>query len=161
MKLASTIILLTFATLGIPSLASSQSFTIDSSKKSMDITGDFNGAAIHLPAVKKRPEFPGGKEGWQNLLRTNINIKVPFANKAVPGIYEVMIRFIVGSDGKLWGIGADSNCGFGMETEVIRCFKKSVDWIPAETESGKKVTYTLRTMVVFTVKQKDVTISFP
>lgn len=71
-----------------------------------------------------------------------------------------MVWFIVGSDGKLKGTGADSNCGYGMESEVIRCIKKSGDWIPAETTSGKKVRFTLRSIIIITVKQNDVTISF-
>ncbi len=71
-----------------------------------------------------------------------------------------MVRFIVGSDGKLRGIGADSNCGYGMESEVIRCIKKSAEWIPAETNSGRKVSFTLRTVVTFIVKQNDVLIRF-
>ena len=157
MKIA--VVLLLF-TLAIPRLLQAQSFTIDSSKKSIDVTGDFNQAAVHLPGVKTQPEFPGGKKAWQAFLKSNIDIKVPFTNKAIPGIYKVMIRFIVGSDGKLWGIGADSNCGYGLESEVIRCIKKSIDWIPAKTSSGKKVTFTLRTIVIFTVTKNDITISF-
>lgn len=160
MKGTFTIILFVLTIIGIPALLHAQSFTIDTTKKSMDISGQFNGAAINLPAVKKRPEFPGGKKAWQDFLRSNINIAVPIANKAIPGTYKVMIRFIVESDGKLSGPGAESNCGYGLESEVIRCIKKSTKWIPAETSSGKKVNFTLRTIVIFTAKQNDVVISF-
>ncbi len=160
MKKESIRFLLLISILGTPTLIRAQSFTIDSSKKSMDITADFNGASVHLPAVNKLPEFPGGKNAWQDFLRSNINIKIPIANKATPGTYKVMIRFIVRQDGKLQEIGADSNCGYGMESEVIRCIKKSIDWIPAETSSGKKVAFTLRTIVIFTVKQNEVIINF-
>ncbi len=160
MKLASTFILFVLASLGITTVTYSQSFTIDSSQKFIEIDGKFNGAEVNLPAVKKRPQFLGGKKVWQDFLRSNINITVPIANKAIPGVYKVMIRFIVGSDGKLKGVGADSNCGYGMESEVIRCVKISPDWIPAETSSGEKVGFTLRTIVTFTVKQNDVVITF-
>ena len=137
-----------------------QTFTIDTSKKTIDISEQPNGVEIHLPGVTKKPDFPGGKPAWQSFLRSNIDIKVPFNNKALPGIYKVMIRFIVNSDGKLREVGADTNCGYGMEGEVIRCIKKSVDWIPAETNSGKKVSFTLRQIVIFTVKKDNVQISF-
>ena len=137
-----------------------QTFTIDSSKKSIDISGDFNDAEMHINSVEKHPEFKGGKKAWQDFLRSNINIKVPFENKAIPGNYKVMIRFIIGSDGKLRDIGADSNCGYGMESEVIRIIKKSDAWIPAETKSGKKVSFTMRTIVIFNVKKNDIAISF-
>jgi hypothetical protein len=137
-----------------------QSFEIDSSKRAIDVTGDFNNAEIHLPAVSTKPEFPGGKKAWHDFLRSNINIAVPFKNRAVPGIYRVVVWFIIGSDGKIRASGADSNSGFGMEAEVLRCINKTVEWKPAETGSGKKVSYTLRTMVVFTIKTNDVVINF-
>lgn len=160
MKILSTIILFVLTIAGIPSFLHAQSFVFDSSNNTIDISGQLNGSEIHLPAVKKRPEYPGGKKAWQNFLRSNINIKIPVANNAIPGIYNVMIRFIVRSDGKLEAIGADSNCGYEMESEVIRCIKKSTVWIPAETSSGKKVSFTLRTIVNFIVKRNEVTISF-
>jgi hypothetical protein len=162
MRLTSTIIFLVLMIAGTSMPLHAQNFIIvsDSSKSSIDVYGQFNGAEVQLPAVKKQPEFPGGKKAWQDFLRSNINIKVPFENKANPGAHMVMVRFIVRSNGKLSWIGADSNCGYGMEAEVIRCIKKTVDWIPAETSSGKKVAFTMRTIVVFTVKQNDVSIGF-
>jgi hypothetical protein len=160
MKVISINIFLLLAITGTPALLYPQSFTVDSAKKSIDFSGDFGDAEIHLSAVKKLPSFSGGKKAWQNFLRSNINIAVPFSNKAIPGTYKVMIRFFVGSDGKLRNIGADTNCGYGMETELIRCIKTSADWIPAETSSGKKVSFTMRTAVTFIVKQNDVSISF-
>ena len=137
-----------------------QKISIDSSQRFLDLSGDFNGVSFLNNYVKKRAEFPGGKTNWQNFLRNNINIKIPISNNAKPDTYVVVIRFIVDDHGKMHAIGADSNCGYGMETEIIRCVKKSSDWIPAETESGKKVASTVRTAVIFTVKRSDVTISF-
>ena len=160
MKISLNLILSLFIIVGTPSFLYAQKFIIDSTNNTVDFSGQFNGGEIHLSAVKKQPDFPGGKKAWQKFLLSNIDIKIPFANKAIPGSYKIMIRFIVRSDGKLWGIGADSNCGYGMESEVIRCIKKSPEWKPAETSSGKKVSFTLRTIVIFTVKQNDVVIGF-
>lgn len=143
-----------------PTVLHAQAYALDSSNKSIDVFGSFNDAEIHLSVAKKQPEFLGGKKAWHDFLRSNINIKIPFSNKAPIGTYKVMIRFIVGSDGKLRGIGADSNCGYGMESEVIRCINKSNKWMPAETNSGKKVSFTLRTVVIFVVKQNEVLIQF-
>lgn len=162
MKVTSIIILLVLTNVATPAALQAQSFTVsnDSSEKTIDIAGQFNNASVHFAAVKKLPDFSGGKKAWQNFLRANINITIPIANKAIPGSYQVLIQFIVGSDGKLTSIGADSNCGYGMESEVIRCIKKSSAWIPAETSSGKKVSFTFRQAVIFTVKQNDVVIGF-
>ena len=159
MKLTSVIILLMLNVIAIPALVHAQSYTIDTAQRSMDVSGDFKGAELHLPAVKKIPEFPGGKKAWHDFLRSEIDIKVPFANRAVPRTYQVIIWFIVDSNGKVKRIGADSGCGYGMETEVIRCIKKTTDWIPAETSTGKKVSYTLRTLVKFTVTSNNVVVS--
>lgn len=157
MKVIVILVLSIFAT---ATHSTAQTFTIDTSKKTIDISDQPSGVEIHLPGVTKKPDFPGGKTAWQNFLRSNIDIKVPFTNKALPGVYRIMIRFIVNSDGKLRELGADTNCGYGMEAEVIRCIKKSADWIPAETASGKKVSFTLRQVVLFKVKKDNVQISF-
>ncbi len=113
-----------------------------------------------MPVAKKYPEYKGGKKGWQNFLRSNINIKVPFAKGAKPGIYTVIIRFIVDADGKLQSIGADSNCGYGMEEEVMRCVKLSEPWHPAETALGRKINASIKTMVIFEVQSNNVLIRF-
>jgi hypothetical protein len=157
------ILFLFFAAIGIPGLLPAQDLKVvfDSSKKAVDFSGQANNAEIQLPSVKNQPEYPGGRKAWQDFLRSNINIAVPFANKAIQGNHLVMIRFIVGSDGKVSGVGSDSNCGYGMESEVIRCIQKSPEWIPAETASGKQVRFILRQLVSFNVKANDIGISFP
>ncbi len=162
-KVTAKYIVLVVAVLGISPMLYAQRVTIatDSAKKTVDFSGNANNAEIQLPSVEKRPEFPGGKKAWQDFLRQNINISVPFSNKALPGNYTVMIRFIVGNNGKLTEIGADSNCGYGMESEVIRCIQNSADWIPAETTSGKKVRFILRQQVNFQVTKNDIVIAFP
>lgn len=153
---------LLLASIAVPSIINAQthSYTVDSAKN-INVIGDFNGAEIHLPTAKKLPAFPGGSKAWQDFIRSNINIAIPFKNKAVPGQYKVMVRFIVRSDGTLSAIGADSNSGYGMEAEVIRCIRKSINWIPAETSNGQKVSFLVRAVVIFTVKLNDVIISFP
>lgn len=139
---------------------SAQRISLDSSSTLIDVDAGSSGATIHLPAVAIKPEYPGGKEAWHKFLKDNINIVVPFSNKAVPGTYSVMLHFVVMPDGRLSYIGADSNCGYGMEAEVIRCIKKSGNWKPAETSSGRKVAFTLRTIVLFVVEKNNVRVEF-
>ena len=155
-------LLLFILTIGSSTMSIAQTIVpiIDSNSTLIDISGQINNTEIHLPIVKNRPEFSAGKLAWQDFLRNNINIRVPFSNKAITGSYNVMIRFIVGPDGKLKDIGADTNCGYGMEAEVIRCMQKSPDWIPATTGSGRKVNFTLRQVVIFIVKKNNIEIRF-
>ncbi len=132
----------------------------DSADSSVNIPAPPTRGELHLTGVKKKPDFPGGKKAWHDFLRQHIDIRVPFANRAPPGVHQVMIRFIVGSDGKLRDIGADSNVGYGLESEVIRCFKKSQAWIPAEINDGTKVAFTLRQIITFTITNQDIIIRF-
>lgn len=141
--------------------ANAQTFEYDTVNNELNLRAFVNGATVHHNFVNKKPEYPGGKTAWHNFLRSNINIAVPFANKAVPGRYEVLLRFTVGADGKITGAGAETNRGYGLEAEVIRCINKSGTWSPAETKDGQKVAVTLRTMVIFDVERNNVTVSFP
>ncbi len=138
-----------------------QNIEYDTVNKELNLRAFVNGAMVHHNLVNKKPEYPGGKTAWHNFLRSNINIAVPFTNKALPGRYEVLIRFIVGADGKVTSAGAKTNRGYGLEAEVIRCINKSGTWSPAETKDGQKVAVTLRTMVIFNVERNNVTVSFP
>ena len=151
---------LAFTGSSVHSIAQTRTPGKDSFTTARNLSAIFNNAEIHLQKVKKGPEFPGGKMEWQDYLRKNINLSVPFSNRPAPGIYKTMIRFIVGYNGKLRDIGADTNCGFGMEAEVIRCVHKSPDWLPAETNSGEKVSFTLRQVVTFNVKLDNIELSF-
>ncbi|MDB5200932.1 MAG: energy transducer TonB [Ferruginibacter sp.] len=138
-----------------------QQILVDSLKKIRDFSDDFNGAEIQLVTVKKHPEYPGGRIAWQQFLREQIDIRVPKLNKAVPGVYNVVVRFTVGANGELRAFTPETNKGYGMETELIRCLKKSIPWIAAENNAGKKVAFTTRTLVIFHVKTNEVTLSFP
>ncbi len=62
MKLISTIILFVLANIGTQAELYAQTIFIDSAGKSVDAFGSFNNAEVHLSAVKKQPQYPGGKK---------------------------------------------------------------------------------------------------
>lgn len=132
----------------------------DSTDNSIDFRGNFNGVTIHLQNVKKTPEYREGKEAWQNFLRKNMNVKLFLDNHIQPGNYRALIRFIVDTAGNIKEVSAETNCGYQVEAEIIRCIRKSLPWIPAETASGKKVQFTLRQFVNLAVKPNDIVITF-
>lgn len=132
----------------------------DSVQRSLDVRGRSNGAEIQLPMTKVFPSFPGGKEAWYAFLLKHFNKKIPFAQNIKPGTYSVYVRFLVQSNGKLNSIGADSNVGYGLESELLRCIQLSPVWNPAETASGRKVAFTIRQVVTFVVKSNDLQIVF-
>lgn len=132
----------------------------DSASRSLNVYNQPAGAEMHLPAVKTKPEYRGGKSAWQDFLRKNINIKTIFANKPAPGKYDIMIRFIIANDGSIKNAGAETDAGYGIEKEVIRCILLSRAWNPAITANAVKVNFTLRQIIHFTIKPNDIEISF-
>jgi periplasmic protein TonB len=74
--------------------------------------------------------YPGD---WGKFLERNLNGSVPSDNGAPPGMYTVMIQFVVDVQGNISDIKALTSHGYGMEQEAIRVLKKtgSVKWIPA------------------------------
>ena len=82
-------------------------------------------------------------------------------NEAIPGTYNVSIRFTVGKDGMFQNIGTESACGYGMEDEIIRCLKLSPKWKPAQTSNKEIVSFTTRQIVIFKVKVNDISIQIP
>ncbi|MGE9310680.1 energy transducer TonB [Niabella sp. CJ426] len=68
---------------------------------------------------------------WKSFLERNLVGEVPVDNGAAPGIYTVIIQFVVDIDGSLSDIKPLTSIGFGMEQEAIRVIKKSGKWKPA------------------------------
>jgi len=86
--------------------------------------------------VEIYPEFPGGESGWQNFLRSNLNMSLA---KSVPGgPHVVAVEFIIETDGSVSGVRALTKLGHGLEEEAIRVIKLSPKW-NAAVQNGKKV----------------------
>ncbi|WP_255154032.1 hypothetical protein [Ferruginibacter sp. HRS2-29] len=95
---------------------------------------DSNGVTKSSPVHTRKmneAEYPGGDRSWTNYIRQNLNAMVPVDNKAKNGIYQVIIRFKVKTDGELTDISAETNFGYGMEEEGLRIIRKAKKWTPA------------------------------
>ena len=108
--------------------------------------------------VEKEAAFPGGDPAWRKYLVKNLNPNVPIDNGAVMGLYTVIVKFVVSTDGSISGIEAETNLGYGMEKEVMRIIKNSGNWEPAY-QDGKTVNAYRRQPVTFSVEDPDVAIS--
>jgi antitoxin component YwqK of YwqJK toxin-antitoxin module len=75
----------------------------------------------------KEAECPAFKKHLLETLRPDESI----TKGAKPGIYQIIIRFIVNTDGSVSDIVAETNYGYGMEAEGIRVIKNSPKWTPA------------------------------
>jgi hypothetical protein len=105
--------------------------------------------------VEKEAEFPGGDAAWRKFLEQNLRGQVPAENGAPAGIYTVLVQFIVDREGRVSDIKQLTNWGYGMEAEVIRLIKKSVQWTPA-TQDGRAVKAYRRQPVTFQLDDADI-----
>lgn len=120
-----------------------------------------NHSDVVLTDVKYKPEFPGGKAAWVTHLRANIDLTIPAKKKAPDGVHYASVLFIVGKDGSLRSIRAESGCGYGMEDELIKSLKGSPTWIPAQTSVKEAVSFAARQLVIYTIRGTSVTIKIP
>ena len=124
---------------------------LDSAIKIVDTSiSKFREEDIIFTKCEKLAEFNGGTKKWLKYLKNNLNIQVPIINRAPKGNYNVIIKFIVNSDGTIRDLTAESNQGYGMEEEVIRVIKNGPNWIPA-SHSGRNVNSYRRQPVTFSI----------
>jgi antitoxin component YwqK of YwqJK toxin-antitoxin module len=91
---------------------------------------DNQGMRIKGFIYMKEAEFPGGDNAWGAFLSQNLKTNVPIKNKAPLGTYNVVITFIVSTNGKIIDVKPVTNVGYGMEDEAMRVIKKSPRWKP-------------------------------
>lgn len=98
------------------------------------------------------PNFPGGSQGWVKYLRENLNANIPYDNKAPEGTYNVIVKFVIGPNGNITNVVAETNHGFGMEKEALRIIENGPTWIPA-LRYGQKVDSFRKQPIMFVVQK--------
>ena len=89
-------------------------------------------------SVEREAEFPGGNAAWEGYVQKNLDGFNPADNGAAPGKYQVMVRFVVSKDGCISDVQAETNFGYGMEEQAIKCIKKGPNWKPALQNGTKR-----------------------
>ena len=87
---------------------------------------------FNVPEVA--PSFPGGAEAWEEYVHA-------YLDKNLPGNHRdgiCMVRFIVDTDGKVYGAEALTLKGSTLATIMMGAVMSSPEWTPA-TQDGKKV----------------------
>ena len=115
----------------------------------------YNGAEITMENPFFKPAYIGGRLSWINFLKSKIDNYIPLYNKATPGTYHVLVRFLIDSKGEVKDVVAESNCGYDMEAEIVKRIKESPTWKPAKTKNGENVGYVFRQMVTFYLKTTE------
>lgn len=101
--------------------------------------------------VEQEAKFPGGLENWRDFLSSNLSTKEAKANGAKPGIYTVIIQFIVNLDGTISNVTPLTKFGYGMEKLAADAVQKGPNWIPA-MQNGKAVRAYRMQPITFVVK---------
>jgi periplasmic protein TonB len=95
--------------------------------------------------------FKGGPNAWAKYLERNLNAGVGPDNGAPPGIYKVIIQFVVSKTGVISDVRALTNFGYGMEEEAVRVIRKGPDWEPA-IQNGNRVNAYRQQPITFKVE---------
>ncbi len=98
---------------------------------------DESGNKIPNYIYQKVAEFKGGVEGWLKYLTKNLKSTAPVKNGAPPGLYKVIVKFLINEDGEVSNVSAENNPGYGTKEEAIRVIEKSPKWNPAIFKNQK------------------------
>jgi periplasmic protein TonB len=100
--------------------------------------------------VEVEASFPGDRNDWLKFLQKNLKVNVLEKNGAKAGKYYVIVKFVVGKDGKLSDFVIEENPGYGAGEEVVKMLKKSPNWKPS-IQNGVSVSSVKRQPVTFVV----------
>jgi N-acetylmuramoyl-L-alanine amidase len=81
--------------------------------------------------VEHDPEFPGGTEAWKKFLQKYLDSSIPVKEKWKPGMYRLVIKFIVEKDGSLSDISTENYVGSKTALSCINLMKNGPKWKPA------------------------------
>ncbi|HCY89130.1 MAG TPA: energy transducer TonB [Chitinophagaceae bacterium] len=103
--------------------------------------------------VEVEASFPGGESAWRRYLQNNLNPNTPVDNGAPEGTYQVVVRFIVGRDGSISDVQAETSHGYGMEQQAMKIIKTGPKWTPA-IQKGRNVNASRRQPITFVVQEQ-------
>ena len=96
---------------------------------------------------------PPGQGVWQKFLEKNIHPETPADHGARPGLYTVIVSFMVDTTGKVYDVQIEKDPGYGTAEDVLKAFKHPPVWPPA-TREGQKVVYRHKQSINYMVTQQ-------
>lgn len=103
---------------------------------------------------EKEAEYVGGDVGWRQLLINNLKSEIGVNNGAPPGIYKVVVKFVVEVDGSIADVMLENDPGFGMGAEALRVIKLAKKWKPAQ-QYGKRMKAYRRQPITFQISEEE------
>lgn len=99
---------------------------------------------------EKEAMFPGGTKGWTKYVQKALGSFNPGEHGAGNGKWQVIVKFIVDTDGSISDVTAETNFGYKMEQTVVKMIAMGPKWVPAN-KFGKPVKAYRRQPVTFMV----------
>lgn len=93
-----------------------------------------------------QPNPPGGMEGWNEYLSSNLTYPNQARQMGVEG--TVIVVFLINSDGSVSDAAILRGIGAGCDEEALRVVQNSPNWVPAQ-QKGKVVNSRMRLPVRF------------
>lgn len=95
-----------------------------------------------LTVVEQMPQFPGGDGELMKFLNGEIKYPVVAAENGIQG--RVVVRFVVGKDGKVSDVKVVKPLDPSLDKEAVRVVQKMPNWVPGK-QNGRNVAvyYTL------------------
>lgn len=118
---------------------------LGSASDNTDYTKEF----VHVEA---EASYPGGPEAWKRYLQRSLRSQIAVDNGAAPGVYTVVVSFLVAKDGSTSEVRAIAapDPDFGTAAEAIRVIERSGKWQPA-IQNGRAVIYREKQKIIFQV----------
>ncbi len=101
--------------------------------------------------VENEPRFPGGDEEWKKYLVANLKPDMPLTEGWKPGVYKIVVSFIVRKDGSIADIRTDDYPGSKTAEQCIDLIKKGPKWEPA-IQNGQSVNCYKKQPITFVVE---------
>jgi len=101
--------------------------------------------------VEVDPSYPGGNESWKNYLRKKLDPTIPVNEGWKPGIYTVIVSFIVDVNGNVTDVTTSNYKGSKTAQHCIDLIKNAGKWLPA-LQNGKKVNAYRKQPITFLIE---------
>jgi N-acetylmuramoyl-L-alanine amidase len=102
--------------------------------------------------TENEPSFPGGQSEWVRYLQKNINPNLPIEEGWKPGVYKIVVSFIVRKDGTLADIKTNDYPGSKTAENCIDLIRKGPKWEPA-IQNGHLVNAYKKQPITFVVEK--------
>lgn len=102
--------------------------------------------------TEQSPQFTGGEEAWRKYLVANLKPNTPLDEGWKAGVYKVMVKFIVHTDGTVSDVTTEDYKGTKTAQHCIDVIKNAPNWQPA-VQNGRKVNAYKKQPVTFVIEE--------